>query len=149
MEFQRYYEALAYKIGGENYRAPIQLVGDFLNDKVSTKIGNIKPTYSPGYEFRDLKKCLPKYVIDSLKEGLVNFDKKIKGFAINDAILTGVETRTSAPVRIDRNEKLESISLQGLYPSGEGAGYAGGIISAAVDGVKVAEGIMKEYSFPV
>ncbi|NFM16527.1 hypothetical protein FDB88_04725 [Clostridium sporogenes] len=146
MEFQRHYERLAYKLGGENYNAPVQLVEDFLKDKNSSKLGAVKPSYKPGYEFKNISKCLPNYVVDSLKEGFSSFDNKIKGFASNDAILTGIETRTSAPVRITRNENLESISLKGLYPAGEGAGYAGGIISAAVDGVKVAENIIKTYS---
>lgn len=145
MEFQRYYEGLAYKLGGGNYIAPIQLVGDFLKDRVSTKLGSIEPTYKPGYHFEDLGKCLPKGVIDTLKEGLVEFDRKIKGFAAEDAVMTGIETRTSAPVKIERNESFQSISLEGLYPSGEGAGFAGGIVSAAVDGLKSAEHIMKEY----
>jgi Uncharacterized FAD-dependent dehydrogenases len=145
MEFQRHYERLAYTVGGGGYRAPIQLVGDFLEDRITTKLGTIKPTYNPGYEFKDLRECLPGYVAQSLKEGLVNFDRKIKGFASTDGILTGIETRTSAPVRITRNENLESINVKGLYPSGEGAGFAGGIISAAVDGLKSAENIMKEY----
>ncbi len=145
MEFQRHYEGLAYALGGGGYNAPLQLVGDFLKDKVSTKLGNIKPTYKPGYEFTDLRKCLPTYVTEALKDGLTDFERKIKGFANNDAVLTGIETRTSAPVRITRNEKLESISVKGLYPCGEGAGFAGGIMSAAVDGIKTAENIMKEY----
>lgn len=145
MEFQRHYEGLAYTLGGSNYKAPIQLVGDFLEDKVSTKLGDIKPTYKPGFEFRNLGNCLPKYVINSLREGIVNFDSKIKGFAGHEAIMTGIETRTSAPVRLTRNERLESINLKGLYPCGEGAGFAGGIVSAAVDGLKVAESLMKEY----
>jgi uncharacterized FAD-dependent dehydrogenase len=146
MEFQRYYEKLAYKLGGEGYKAPIQLVGDFLQDRVSSKLGDIKPSYKPGYEFRSLNECLPKYVISSIKEGLINFDAKIKGFASNDAILTGIETRTSAPVRMTRDDSLQSVSVEGLYPSGEGAGFAGGIVSAAVDGLKSAESIMKKYS---
>lgn len=145
MQFQRHLEALAYKTGGKGYSAPIQLVGDFLKDRVSTKLGKVKPSYMPGYEFRDLRDCLPQYVTEGLKEGIVNFDRKIKGFADHDAVLTGIESRTSAPLRIERNENLESISLEGLYPSGEGAGYAGGIISAAVDGLKSAESIMKKY----
>ncbi|WP_411679060.1 NAD(P)/FAD-dependent oxidoreductase [Clostridium thailandense] len=145
MEFQRHYEGLAYKLGGGEYKAPIQLVGDFLEDNISTKLGNIKPTYRPGYEFRDLRNCLPNYVIESLKEGLVNFDSKIKGFASRSAVLTGIETRTSAPVRLTRNDRLESINIKGIYPCGEGAGFAGGIVSAAVDGLKAAESIMKEY----
>ncbi|NMM62190.1 NAD(P)/FAD-dependent oxidoreductase [Clostridium sp. P21] len=146
MEFQRHYERLAYILGGGGYIAPVQLIGDFLKDEVSTKLGNIKPTYKPGYEFKDLRKCLPHYVTESLKEGFINFDKKIKGFASGDGVLTGIETRTSAPVRILRNEKLQSVSAEGLYPCGEGAGFAGGIMSAAVDGIKVAENIIKEYS---
>lgn len=145
MEFQRYYERLAYKLGGENYNAPVQLVEDFLKDKVSLSLGEVQPSYKPGYEFKNLSQCLPDYVIDSLKEGFISFDNKIKGFASNGAVLTGIETRTSAPVTVSRNENLESISLKGLYPAGEGAGYAGGIISAAVDGVKVAENIIKIY----
>ncbi|MDF2881939.1 MAG: hypothetical protein K0R54_2496 [Clostridiaceae bacterium] len=145
MEFQRHYESLAYKLGGGQYTAPIQLIEDFLNDEVSKKIGSIKPSYKPGYEFRDLKQCLPSYVIETLKEGLGQFDKKITGFASSNGVLTGIETRTSAPVRIERNDKLESISAEGLYPCGEGAGFAGGIMSAAVDGLKVSENIMKQY----
>ncbi|MBC2579605.1 NAD(P)/FAD-dependent oxidoreductase [Clostridium sp. DJ247] len=145
MEFQRHYERLAYLLGGEGYKAPIQLVGDFLEDRVSSKLGNIKPSYTPGYEFRDLRQCLPSYITESIKEGLINFDNKIKGFAAKDTVLTGIETRTSAPVRITRNEKLQSISVEGLYPAGEGAGFAGGIVSAAVDGLKTAESIMKDY----
>lgn len=145
IEFQRHYESLAYKLGGSNYNAPVQLVGDFLEGNTSNKLGSIKPSYTPGYKFADLTECLPTYVADTIKEALPKFDYRISGFARKDAIMTGVETRTSAPVRIDRKENLESISLEGLYPAGEGAGYAGGIISAAVDGLKVAEAIMKEW----
>ncbi len=145
IEFQRHYESLAYTLGGANYNAPIQLVGDFLKGEVSTKIGSIKPSYKPGHKFADLTKCLPGFITDAIKEALPKFDCRISGFAREDAILTGIETRTSAPVRIDRNEKLQSISLEGLYPAGEGAGYAGGIVSAGVDGLKVAESIMKEW----
>jgi uncharacterized FAD-dependent dehydrogenase len=146
MQFQRHFEALAYIAGGENYAAPVQLVGDFLKDRVSNKLGEVIPSYKPGYEFRELKSCLPKDVIEALKEGLLSFDKKIKGFAREDAVLTGIETRTSAPVRIERNENFQSISVKGLYPTGEGAGYAGGIVSAAVDGLKIAEAIMKDLA---
>jgi uncharacterized FAD-dependent dehydrogenase len=145
MEFQRHYEALAYKLGGGNYNAPVQLVGDFLRDKKSSKLGNVNPSYKPGYELVDMRECLPTYVVEAIKEGIGNFERKIKGYAIDDAVLTGIETRTSAPVRITRNENLESISLQGLYPCGEGAGFAGGIISAAVDGIKVAEKIIGKF----
>ncbi|WP_027625136.1 NAD(P)/FAD-dependent oxidoreductase [Clostridium lundense] len=146
MEFQRHYESLAYNVGGREYLAPVQLLGDFLEDRRSKKIGNIEPTYKPGYTLSDLKECLPSYVVESLKEGVVNFDKKIKGFADKNAVLTGIETRTSAPIRILRNKVLQSISIEGLYPAGEGAGYAGGIMSAAVDGLKVAEAIMKNWA---
>lgn len=145
MEFQRHYEELAYNLGGGDYIAPIQLVGDFLNDKNSNKIGSVKPSYKPGYQFRELKECLPKYVVEALKEGIIKFDSKIKGYAMSEAVLTGIETRTSAPVRIIRNEGLQSISAKGVYPTGEGAGFAGGIISAAVDGIKVAEKIIQEF----
>jgi len=146
MEFQRHYESLAYSLGGGNYIAPVQLVGDFLKDKPSVGLGSIKPTYKPGYAFRELKDCLPEGVISTLKEGLVQFDRKIPGFASDHVVMTGIETRTSAPVKIERNEKFQSISTEGLYPAGEGAGFAGGIISAAVDGLKIAESIIKEYS---
>jgi len=146
MEFQRHYEKLAYTTGGGEYAAPVQLAEDFINGRITKKLGNIKPSYKPGYEFSDLKECLPSYVCEALKEGLLEFNKKIKNFSDNNSILTGIETRTSAPLKIIRNEKLQSINLVGLYPSGEGAGFAGGIISAAVDGIKSAECIMKEYS---
>lgn len=145
MEFQRHYEELAYKLGGSNYKAPVQLVGDFVNDRKSMKLGSVTPSYQPGYEFADMRECLPSYAVAAIKEGIGNFDRKIKGYGMNDAVLTGIETRTSAPVRITRNENLESISMSGLYPAGEGAGFAGGIISAAVDGIKVAERIISKY----
>lgn len=148
MEFQRYYERLAFKLGGGNYKAPVQLVGDFMKDRISTKLGKVTPSYTAGYEFRELKNCLPAYVVEALKEGIINFDKKIKGYASEDAVLTGIETRTSAPVRLNRNETLESINVGGLYPTGEGAGFAGGIISAAVDGIKVAEHIIEKFNLP-
>ncbi|AGF54069.1 FAD-dependent dehydrogenase [Clostridium saccharoperbutylacetonicum N1-4(HMT)] len=148
MEFQRHYEELAFKLGGGNYKAPVQLVGDFLKDRISTKLGEVTPSYTAGYEFKELKDCLPSYVIDALKEGIYNFDKKIKGYAREDAVLTGIETRTSAPVTLNRDSKLESVNVSGLYPTGEGAGFAGGIISAAVDGIKVAEHIIEKFALP-
>jgi uncharacterized FAD-dependent dehydrogenase len=123
----------------------VQLLGDFLRDKSTTKLGTVKPSYTPGVELTQLNKCLPDYVVDTLKDGILKFDSRIKGYAMGDAVLTGIETRTSAPVRIVRNESLESISAKGLYPAGEGSGFAGGIISAAVDGIKVAEKIVNEY----
>lgn len=145
MEFQRKYEGLAYSLGGGESKAPVQLVGDFMENRISEKLGGVNPSYKPGFEFKDLRECLPSYVVEALKEAIVEFDRKIKGYASSDAVLTGIETRTSAPVRLTRTETLESISLIGLYPAGEGAGFAGGIISAAVDGLKVAERIIKEY----
>lgn len=148
MEFQRHHESLAYKLGGGNYKAPIQLVGDFMKDRPSTKLGKVTPSYTGGYEFKELKNCLPEYVIEALKEGIINFDNKIKGYGREDAVLTGIETRTSAPVRIHRNKNLESENVCGLYPTGEGAGFAGGIISAAVDGIRVAEQIIEKFSLP-
>lgn len=148
MEFQRFYEELAFKVGGGNFNAPVQLIGDFLRDRVSSKIGKVNPSYKPGYKFVNLSACLPSYVVDSLKDGIKNFDRKIKGFADYDNILTGIETRTSAPVKIIRDEELQSISVKGVYPSGEGCGFAGGIVSAAVDGLKCSESIIKKYKIP-
>ena len=147
VEFQRKYERLAFELGGGNYNAPIQLVGDFLEDRVSTKLGKVKPSYQPGYTFVDLRKCLPDFVCETMKEALPKLDKKLNGFAMKDAVLTGVETRSSAPIRIVRDEEtLESVTLEQLYPCGEGAGYAGGIVTAAVDGIKCAEKIIERYS---
>ena len=146
MEFQRKYEEMAFKLGGGEYKAPVQLVGDFLNDRCSTKLGSVTPTYKPGYEFRQIKECLPPYVTQGLKEGIQYFDNKIKGYAMNDAVLTAIETRTSAPLRILRDQNLQCIGVSDLYPSGEGAGLAGGIISAAVDGIKVSEKIMQKFA---
>ncbi len=145
IEFQRKWEHLAYQIGGGKYLAPVQLTGDFLADKPSTEWGSVAPTYEPGVVFAELKDCLPSYVINTLKEAVVYFDRKIKGFARADSILTGVETRSSSPVRIIRNEEREA-NISGLFPIGEGAGYAGGIMSSAVDGVKTAEQIMMKFA---
>lgn len=146
MMFQRKYEELAYKLGGSNYKIPVQLVGDFLEDRVSTKLGRITPSVAPNYVFRDLRECLPPYVIAAIKEAIPDFDRKIKGFGDKDSVMTGIEARTSAPVTMKRDERFESITLAGLYPTGEGAGFAGGIISAAVDGIRVAEKIMEKYA---
>lgn len=142
IEFQRKWEKLAFTLGGKNYKAPAQKVGDFLNDRPSNSLGNVNATYNLGVTMTDLRKCLPKYVTDTLKLALIEFDKKIKGFASFDAVMTGVESRSSSPVRIIRDENLQS-NIKGLYPIGEGAGYAGGIMSAALDGLKVAEEIAK------
>ena len=135
--FQKELEEKAFNLGGKNYYAPIQRVEDFLNNKKSTYIGEIKPTYLPGVTLSNLNEILPEFVSKTLKEGIIYFDSKIKGFANKDAILTGVETRSSSPVKIVRNEDLMS-NVYGIYPCGEGAGYAGGIMSAAVDGIKCA-----------
>ncbi|MGI6453899.1 MAG: NAD(P)/FAD-dependent oxidoreductase [Syntrophomonadaceae bacterium] len=144
VEFQRKWEGLAYQLGGQNYRAPAQLVGDFLRDRPSTQWGRVKPTYRPGVELAELKECLPDYVIATMKEAIIHFDTKIKDFAMPDSILTGVETRSSSPVRINRDSNRLS-NIAGIYPVGEGAGYAGGIMSSAVDGLKTAEKIMEKY----
>ncbi len=144
MEYQRHYESLAYKLGGGDYTAPVQLVEDFLKDRNSKEFKDVLPSYTRKTEFKQLKECLPNYVIDTMKESLVAFNRKIKGFS-ESGILTGIETRTSAPVTIDRGENLESTDIKGIYPAGEGAGYAGGIMSAAVDGLRVSEKIMEKY----
>ena len=145
IEFQRKWEKLAFEAGGRNYNAPAQLVSDFLQDKPSTKEGSVKPSFQPSVNFTDLRKCLPEFAADALKEALPELSKRIPGFAYGDAVLTGVETRSSSPVRIVRNENFES-NISCFYPAGEGAGYAGGIISAAVDGIKVAEKIAAKFS---
>lgn len=145
VEFQRKWERLAYQLGGSNYHAPVQLVGDFLADRPSAEWGSVKPTYEPGVSFAQLKECLPDYVIQTMKEALVYFDTKIQGFAMADAIMTGVETRSSSPVRITRDENNVA-NITGLYPMGEGAGYAGGIMSSAVDGVKTAEKVIQQFA---
>jgi len=141
IDFQRKLEANAFKLGGETYQAPGQLVGDFLSNRPSSAFGSVLPSYTPGVHLGDLSTALPDYAIEAIRVALPAFDKKIKGFAMNDAVLTGVETRTSSPIRIKRNAHYQSINTRGLYPAGEGAGYAGGILSAAVDGIKVAEAL--------
>ncbi len=139
IDFQRRWEKLAFDVGGKNYHAPAQLVADFLADRPSTALGTVEPTYQPGVQPADLSACLPGYVVESIREALPAFNHKIDGFSMNEAVLTGVETRTSSPVRIVRGDTFQSVSLPGLYPAGEGAGYAGGILSSAVDGIKAAE----------
>ena len=141
IEFQRHWESLAFEAGGGDYRAPAQLVGDFLAGRPSTEFGSVLPSYTPGVRLTDLSLCLPDFVINALRESLPAFGKEIAGFSMNDAIMTGVETRTSSPIRITRDETFQSLNTSGLYPAGEGAGYAGGILSAAVDGIKVAEAV--------
>lgn len=141
IEFQRHWESLAFKAGGEDYSAPCQRVGDLLGGKPSTSLGGVVPSYKPGVRMADLKACLPDYVITAIREALPLFDRRIPGFAMADALLTGVETRTSSPLRITRDRNFESINTKGLYPAGEGAGYAGGILSAGIDGIKIAEAV--------
>lgn len=139
--FQRHWESLAFDAGGRTYAAPAQRVGDFLAGNPSTGPGSVLPSYQPGVRWTDLSLCLPPYVVAALREAIPAFDRQLRGFALGDAILTGVETRTSSPVRIPRDESFQSVGLRGLYPAGEGAGYAGGILSAGIDGIRVAEAV--------
>ena len=139
--FQRHWERLAFEAGGSDYKAPAQRVGDFLAGRPSTVLGSVLPSYTPGVQPTDLTRCLPDYVVAALRESLPAFAREISGFAMEDALLTGVETRTSSPIRITRDEGFQSLNTRGLFPAGEGAGYAGGILSAAVDGIRVAEAV--------
>jgi hypothetical protein len=137
---QRHWEERAFQLGGGNYDAPAQLVGDFLAKRPSHAFGTVQPSYTPGVRLVDLDSTLPAYATAAIREALPAFDRQIRGFAMHDALLTGVETRTSSPLRIKRNDAdLQSLNTRGLYPAGEGAGYAGGILSAAIDGIRVAE----------
>jgi len=145
VEFQRRWEAQAFKLGGGNYVAPAQLVGDFLSGRPSTGPGGVEPSYPRGVNYSDLQECLPDYVTATLKEALLDFDRKLKGFAQPEAVLTGVETRSSSPVRICRDELCQS-NIAGIYLAGEGPGYAGGIISSAVDGMRAAECLALHYA---
>ncbi|MDO9074457.1 MAG: NAD(P)/FAD-dependent oxidoreductase [Rubrivivax sp.] len=143
--FQRRWESRAYELGGGGYRAPGQLLGDFVKRQKSAVLGSVEPSYKPGVLLTDLadpkRSSLPGYVLDAIREALPAFERQIKGFSMPDAVLTGVETRTSSPLRITRGRDLQSLNVQGLYPAGEGAGYAGGIMSAGVDGIGVAEAL--------
>jgi hypothetical protein len=141
LEFQRQWESRAYELGGYNYHAPGQLVGDFIKGQASTQLGTVEPSYQPGVQLTDLATSLPDYAIGAIREALPAFERQIKGFSLYDAVLTGVETRTSSPLRMTRGQDLQSVNVKGLYPAGEGAGYAGGILSAGVDGIKVAEAV--------
>lgn len=142
MDLQRRLESHAFELGGSNYNAPAQLVGDFIANRASSALGSVAPSYKPGVTLGDLNTSLPSYAIEAIREALPAFEKQIKGYAMHDAVLTGVETRTSAPIRIKRNDgDYQSINTRGLFPAGEGAGYAGGILSAGVDGIKVAEAV--------
>ena len=138
---QRELESRAFELGGGTYEAPGQLVGDFLQSRPSTKLGSVEPSYKPGVRLGDLSTALPDYAIAAIREAIPAFDRQIRGFNLYDAVLTGVETRTSSPLRITHGDDLQSLNVRGLYPAGEGAGYAGGILSAGVDGIKVAEAL--------
>ncbi len=146
IDFQRRWEAAAFQAGGGTYAAPAQKVGDFLAGRPSTKLGAVAPSYTPGVHLTDLSSCLPEFVITAIREALLAFGKQIQGFDMDDALLTGVETRTSSPLRITRDRvSYQSLNTRGLYPAGEGAGYAGGILSAAVDGIEVAEAVALDW----
>ena len=141
---QRELEARAFELGGGDYAAPAQLVGDFLAGRPSTRLGTVIPSYQPGVHLTDLATALPDYAIDAIREALPAFERQIRGFAMPDAVLTGVETRTSSPLRLTRGADGQSVNVRGLYPAGEGAGYAGGILSAGVDGIRLAEAVIRE-----
>jgi uncharacterized FAD-dependent dehydrogenase len=139
--FQRHWEEKAFIAGGSSWMAPAQLVGDFLAQRPSTELRSVTPSYKPGVTMTDLTVCLPDYATAAMREALQAFGRQIQGFSMEDAVMTGVETRTSSPVRMTRGQDFQSLNVKGLYPAGEGAGYAGGILSAAVDGIKVAEAV--------
>ena len=141
LAFQRTWEQAAFQVGGANYHAPVQLVGDFLANRPSGSLGQVTPSYTPGVTPCDIRDCLPGFVSETLRIAIPELEKKLHGFAMHDAVMTAIESRSSCPLRIERDDSLQSISTGGLYPGGEGAGYAGGIISAAVDGIKIAEAI--------
>ena len=148
MELQRKWEHQAFLLGGSTYQAPGQLIGDFLANQPSTQFGEVTPSYTPSVHLTNLDSALPEYVISAIREAIPQFAKQIKGFDLPDGILTGVETRTSSPIRIKRHDDdLQSINTQGLYPTGEGAGYAGGILSAGVDGIRVAEAVALSMTY--
>ena len=144
VELQERLESHAYVLGGRNYQAPGQLVGDFIAGTPSTAIGEVAPSYKPGITLGDLAPSLPDFAIEAIREAIPAFAKQIKGFDLHDAVLTGIETRTSSPVRITRDKDMQSLNLKGLFPAGEGAGYAGGILSAGVDGIRVAEALIRD-----
>ena len=139
--FQRHWEERAYEAGGSNYCAPAQRVGDFLAGRPSTALGTVAPSYTPGVRMTDISSCVPDYAVEAIREALPAFAKQIRGYAMEDAVLTAVETRTSSPISIRRGADYQSVNTRGLYPAGEGAGYAGGILSAAIDGIEVAEAV--------
>jgi uncharacterized FAD-dependent dehydrogenase len=141
IDYQRHWESAAFAAGGGDYRAPAQLVGDFLAGRASTSLGDVLPSYKPGVTPTDLARCLPDFAVEAMREALLAFDQQLSGFARPDAVMTGVETRTSSPIRIPRGFDFQSVNTVGLFPAGEGAGYAGGILSAGVDGIRVAEAL--------
>ena len=145
IEFQRKWESLAFTAGGGDYRAPAQKVGDFLARRPSEELGVVEPSYKPGIKMTDLAECLPPFVLEAMREALPVFGRQIAGYDHPDVLMTGVETRTSSPIRITRGPDFQSLNVAGLFPAGEGAGYAGGILSAAVDGIKVAEAVAASY----
>lgn len=146
MEFQRNLEEKAFCLGGGDYRAPAQTVEDFLRGKPTNCLGGVRPTYAPGVSLCNLRELFPKAIGESLAEGILQMERYLEGFSAPDSVLTGVESRSSSPVRVIRGENLQSVSLQGFYPCGEGAGYAGGIVSAAADGIRCAEAVIKEIN---
>ncbi len=146
IRFQRELESGAYQLGGANYDAPAQTIGDFLAGREPNALGDVEPSFTPGIKLTDLSKALPAFAIEAIREAIPAFDRQIKGFASDDGLLTGVETRTSSPICIKRGKDFQSINLQGFYPAGEGAGYAGGILSAGIDGIKVAEAVARDMS---
>lgn len=145
IEFQRKWESLAFTAGGGDYKAPAQKVGDFLARRPSEELGVVEPSYKPGIKMTDLAECLPPFVLEAMREALPVFGRQIAGYDHPDVLMTGVETRTSSPIRITRGKDFQSLNVAGLFPAGEGAGYAGGILSAAVDGIKVAEAVARAY----
>ena len=144
--FQRTLESHAYILGGSNYEAPGQLVGDFVAGRPSTQLGSVEPSYKPGVLLGDLASALPEYAITAMREAIPVFGKKIRGFDMHDAVLTGVETRTSSPIKMTRGDDFQCLNVKGLYPAGEGASYAGGILSAGVDGIEVAEAVARNIT---
>jgi uncharacterized FAD-dependent dehydrogenase len=138
---QRQLETRAFEVGGGTYEAPGQLVGDFLAQRPSSTWGSVVPSYKPGVKLGDLADVLPEYAVAAMRDALPVFGRKIKGYDMADAVMTGVETRTSSPLKIPRGDDFQSLNTRGLYPAGEGASYAGGILSAGVDGIKVAEAV--------
>jgi len=146
IDFQRKWEEAAFVAGGGTYAAPAQRVGDFLKGRPSTALGAVVPSYKPGVTPTDLALCLPDFAVSAMREALPAFGRQIRGFDMEDAVMTGVETRTSSPIRIRRDASFRSVNTLGLYPAGEGAGYAGGIFSAGVDGIRVAEAVGRDMA---